>query len=70
MYDNSYVLSLSFRVTGGELFEDIVAREYYSEADARWAIPIYCYHGYCAAQRGSKPWESGVISRGVRTHTG
>lgn len=24
------------RVTGGELFEDIVAREYYSEADARW----------------------------------
>ena len=25
------------RVTGGELFEDIVAREYYSEADARWA---------------------------------
>lgn len=25
----------SCRVTGGELFEDIVAREYYSEADAR-----------------------------------
>lgn len=25
-------------VTGGELFEDIVAREYYSEADARWAL--------------------------------
>uniref|UniRef100_A0A8C1X6Q2 calcium/calmodulin-dependent protein kinase n=1 Tax=Cyprinus carpio TaxID=7962 RepID=A0A8C1X6Q2_CYPCA len=25
-------------VTGGELFEDIVAREYYSEADARWAF--------------------------------
>lgn len=24
------------RVTGGELFEDIVAREYYSEADARY----------------------------------
>lgn len=24
-----------YRVTGGELFEDIVAREYYSEADAR-----------------------------------
>jgi hypothetical protein len=23
-------------VTGGELFEDIVAREYYSEADARY----------------------------------
>lgn len=30
----SFVLLLS-RVTGGELFEDIVAREYYSEADAR-----------------------------------
>lgn len=28
-------LFLSSRVTGGELFEDIVAREYYSEADAR-----------------------------------
>ena len=27
---------LYYRVTGGELFEDIVAREYYSEADARW----------------------------------
>lgn len=26
---------LRCRVTGGELFEDIVAREYYSEADAR-----------------------------------
>uniref|UniRef100_A0A672M9S3 calcium/calmodulin-dependent protein kinase n=1 Tax=Sinocyclocheilus grahami TaxID=75366 RepID=A0A672M9S3_SINGR len=27
-----------FRVTGGELFEDIVAREYYSEADASHCI--------------------------------
>jgi len=26
-----------FRVTGGELFEDIVAREFYSEADARYS---------------------------------
>ncbi|CAI9555359.1 unnamed protein product [Staurois parvus] len=26
------------RVTGGELFEDIVAREYYSEADASHCI--------------------------------
>lgn len=26
---------LIYRVTGGELFEDIVAREFYSEADAR-----------------------------------
>lgn len=24
-----------FRVTGGELFDEIVAREYYSENDAR-----------------------------------
>jgi len=31
-----FVIFLFFiRVTGGELFEDIVAREYYSEADAR-----------------------------------
>ena len=29
-----------FRVTGGELFEDIVAREFYSEADARYVITI------------------------------
>lgn len=29
------VLRVFLRVTGGELFEDIVAREYYSEADAR-----------------------------------
>lgn len=27
-----------YRVTGGELFEDIVAREYYSEADARYVL--------------------------------
>ena len=27
-------------VTGGELFEDIVAREFYSEADARWVILV------------------------------
>lgn len=26
---------VDYSVTGGELFEDIVAREYYSEADAR-----------------------------------
>uniref|UniRef100_A0A8D0CXC6 calcium/calmodulin-dependent protein kinase n=1 Tax=Sander lucioperca TaxID=283035 RepID=A0A8D0CXC6_SANLU len=31
-------MSLSLRVTGGELFEDIVAREYYSEADASHCI--------------------------------
>ena len=31
-----------FRVTGGELFEDIVAREFYSEADARYAVAVSC----------------------------
>ena len=40
------------RVTGGELFEDIVAREFYSEADASHciqqilevsAILLYCF---------------------------
>ncbi len=31
-----------FRVTGGELFEDIVAREYYSEADARLVLVSKC----------------------------
>ena len=31
-------LSLYYRVTGGELFEDIVAREFYSEADASHCI--------------------------------
>lgn len=30
--------SLLFSVTGGELFEDIVAREFYSEADASQCI--------------------------------
>ena len=33
-----YYLLLIFRVTGGELFEDIVAREFYSEADASHCI--------------------------------
>ena len=31
-----YFFFLFSRVTGGELFEDIVAREFYSEADARF----------------------------------
>ena len=38
-----------FRVTGGELFEDIVAREYYSESDARyeaWLFTIIVYHRF------------------------
>lgn len=38
---------MSSRVTGGELFEDIVAREYYSEADARsvcWCVWLCWIH--------------------------
>lgn len=31
-----FVIAVIYRVTGGELFEDIVAREFYSEADARY----------------------------------
>lgn len=34
---------LACRVTGGELFEDIVAREYYSEADARWVCSPHSF---------------------------
>jgi hypothetical protein len=34
MFD--FCIFLVSRVTGGELFEDIVAREFYSEADARY----------------------------------
>jgi calcium/calmodulin-dependent protein kinase (CaM kinase) II len=33
-----FYLPQFFRVTGGELFEDIVAREFYSEADASGCI--------------------------------
>jgi len=38
------------RVTGGELFDDIVAREFYSEADARYIyfiLKIFHQHGHC-----------------------
>ena len=28
-------VAILYRVTGGELFDEIVAREYYSETDAR-----------------------------------
>lgn len=36
---HAFLFSVSVcRVTGGELFEDIVAREYYSEADARYSV--------------------------------
>lgn len=34
----TFPLYFHFRVTGGELFEDIVAREFYSEADASHCI--------------------------------
>ena len=37
---NNSLPIMYFRVTGGELFEDIVAREFYSEADARW---VFCF---------------------------
>lgn len=41
-----FIIFFYFRVTGGELFEDIVAREYYSEADARYYMNylIKCLH--------------------------
>ena len=32
-----------FRITGGELFDDIVAREFYSEKDARYLPPPLSY---------------------------
>ena len=37
-YINIHLYLHSYRVTGGELFEDIVAREFYSEADARYEL--------------------------------
>lgn len=39
----------TFRVTGGELFEDIVAREFYSEADARWVKSLDVF--FCKSDR-------------------
>ena len=33
-----YVVRCFPRVTGGELFDEIVAREYYSETDARYMV--------------------------------
>lgn len=35
---NLFIEMVYYRVTGGELFEDIVAREFYSEADASHCI--------------------------------
>lgn len=37
-YVKSNIFSSFYSVTGGELFEDIVAREFYSEADASHCI--------------------------------
>ena len=44
IYFNALFMSVNvrdlsgFRVTGGELFDEIVAREYYSETDARYEM--------------------------------
>uniref|UniRef100_A0A671R9W0 calcium/calmodulin-dependent protein kinase n=1 Tax=Sinocyclocheilus anshuiensis TaxID=1608454 RepID=A0A671R9W0_9TELE len=51
---------LCFRVTGGELFEDIVAREYYSEADASHCIhqildSVHHIHQHDIVHRDLKP---------------
>ena len=47
---------VSCRVTGGELFDEIVAREYYSETDARYCVdtPMYTYtvHETCTCILG------------------
>ena len=40
-----------FSVTGGELFEDIVAREFYSEADARQVWGLYPMHFHCSISK-------------------
>lgn len=51
-------MSTYFSVTGGELFEDIVRREFYSEADASYCIQqILESIAYCHA--------SGVVHRCV-----
>lgn len=52
----SPVTCLSSRVTGGELFEDIVAREYYSEADARSVLMFLKLLYKCDANPLSLLW--------------
>ncbi|ETN86672.1 hypothetical protein NECAME_05847 [Necator americanus] len=58
--DNYEVKEELGKVTGGELFEDIVAREFYSEADASHCIQqilesiAYC-HQNCIVHRDLKP---------------
>lgn len=56
---------LCFRVTGGELFEDIVAREFYSEADARYVQGIY---KSCLTLISKKKRKCGIIRLYTRTN--
>ena len=50
VYVQMCVVFVVDRVTGGELFDEIVAREFYSEHDARCVVPndMLC-HG-CSSQ--------------------
>lgn len=52
-----FILSVSvYSVTGGELFEDIVAREYYSEADARYIMSTLLWNMCYVLQVDFPPW--------------
>lgn len=49
------LLLYAVRITGGELFDEIVAREYYSESDARYTLASlivvhYYVNSYCMQQ--------------------
>lgn len=71
-------------VTGGELFEDIVAREYYSEADARYSQDVGVLIGsknvmwkvYCrvcvslSATASIRSWRASVTSTSMTSCTG
>ena len=52
VYKVVHFISVSdIRITGGELFDEIVAREYYSETDARYIFTrVYC--GYTVPYEG------------------
>ncbi|ETE71737.1 Calcium/calmodulin-dependent protein kinase type II subunit beta, partial [Ophiophagus hannah] len=72
------IYSNQLRVTGGELFEDIVAREYYSEADASHCIhqileSVTYIHHYAIVHRDLKILEAvlhchqmGVVHRDLK----